>query len=103
MLPNKCLSKSTQLGADKVCAMRVGPGRLLRRLLLSVKMEQKGWEGGQETLSPAAYLYSGVTPIPVIFFSNCLEMMLKSHRMRLAAFSVSKHTVQRHEAQQCGL
>lgn len=68
-----------------------------------MKMEQKGWEGGHETLSPAAYLYSGVTPIPVIFFSNCLEMMLKSHNLRLAAFSVSKHTVQRHEAQQCGL
>lgn len=102
MSPNKCLSKSTQLGADKVCATWVGPGTLLRRLLLSVKMEQKGWEGGQETLSPAAYLYSGLTPIPVIFISNCLKMMLKSHNMRLV-FSVSKHTVQRHEAQQCGL
>lgn len=68
MSPDKCLSKSTQLDPDKVCATWVGPGIVLRRLLISVKTEQKDWEYGQKTFSPPAYLYSGLTQIPVIFF-----------------------------------
>lgn len=57
---NSALTKSVPHG--------VGPGMLLRKLLIRGRREQKGWEVGQETLQLTACLYNGLTLILGILF-----------------------------------
>jgi hypothetical protein len=62
------LHRACTLALTKSVPCGVGPGMLLRKLLIIGKTEQKGWEVGQETLQPAACLYDGLTPILEILF-----------------------------------